>query len=70
MTFGRLLRIGTHRGDPHAVVYVVAESDAEKATEIVRNGEAKAGHEIEDLGRVSAELLVALNLKDGEYTRA
>jgi hypothetical protein len=70
MTFGRLLRIGTRRGDPDAVVYVVAESEPAKAIEILRKGEGQPGHEIEDLGRVTAGLLVALNVKDGEYTKA
>jgi hypothetical protein len=36
MGFGRLLRLGTRRGDPAARVYVVAEQESESAAAILQ----------------------------------
>jgi hypothetical protein len=44
-------------------VYVVAESDPAKATEIIRNNVGGPHVELEDLGRVNASLLKALSLQ-------
>jgi hypothetical protein len=65
--FGRLVRVGTLDA---GTVYVVAESEPAKALEIVRNNVAGPNVEIEDLGRVSANLLKALALQPGQFIRA
>jgi acylphosphatase len=69
MKFGRLIRVGKIRNDPHGEVYVVAEFDAARAVELIRAKLAGPGDEIEDLGRVTDVLLTALNLKEGEFAR-
>jgi hypothetical protein len=70
MGFGRLLRVGTHRGDPAAMVYVVAEPEAEKAAAILKhNLHLPDNTDIEDLGRVTDTLLSTLELKQGDYSK-
>jgi hypothetical protein len=67
MGFGRLIRVGSWRGDPEAAIYVVAEA---KAIDIIKvGGTADDGDDFEDLGRVSDTLLSALSLQPGQFTR-
>jgi hypothetical protein len=51
-----------------AVVYVVAEAEPTKAIEILRLGIVRPLDEFEDLGRVTDQLLAALNLEPGQFT--
>jgi hypothetical protein len=64
--FGRLIRIGNRREGQDAI-YVVAEADPTKAVDIIRRNIAGPNVELEDLGRVSDKLLVAL--ASGQFTR-
>lgn len=66
MPFGRLVRVGSHRGDANAIIYVVAEADSAQALRIVKAKLERFDGEIEDLGRVSGDLLKALALNPGE----
>ena len=50
-------------------IYVVAEADPTKAVDIIRRNVAGPNVELEDLGRVSDKLLVALALQPGQFTR-
>jgi hypothetical protein len=52
-----------------AVIYVVAEPDAAEAIKVLKA--AGLGHEadLEDVGRVTENLLNALALKPGEFAR-
>lgn len=69
MGFGRLVRVGSHRGDTNAVIYVVAEADATQALRIVKTKLERFDGEIEDLGRVSDDLLKALGLNPGQMVK-
>jgi hypothetical protein len=69
MGFGRLIRVTTQRGDPDATVYVVAEPDPAKAMDIIKFGIAGPNTDLEDLGRVTDELLKALALEPGRFSR-
>ena len=66
--FGRLIRIGNRREGQDAI-YVVAEADPTKAVDIIRRNIAGPNVELEDLGRVSDKLLVALALQPGQFPR-
>jgi hypothetical protein len=68
LLFGRLIRIGNRREGQDAI-YVVAEADPTKAVDIIRRNIAGPNVELEDLGRVSDKLLVALALQPGQFTR-
>jgi hypothetical protein len=70
MDYGRLIRAGRYRRDPHAVAYIVAMADAAAAIDLIRNSVTGPGHEIEDIGRVSDALLQALHIRPGEFARA
>jgi hypothetical protein len=63
-----MIRVRSRRGDPGAVVYVVAEAEPTKAIEILRLGIVRPLDEFEDLGRVTDQLLAALNLEPGQFT--
>ena len=67
---GRLIRVGKYRGDAKAVAYIVAISNPSKAVDLIREKAADPADEIQDLGRVSAALLEALDLLPGEFIRA
>lgn len=67
---GRLIRVSKFRGDPHAVVYVVALYNAAEAIELIRAQAAFPGDEVEDLGRVTDTLLSVLKLGTGQFMRA
>lgn len=69
MKFGRLIKVRTHRGDPNATIYVVAEAEAEKAIHILRVSLVRPQDEYEDLGRVTDSLLNALSLQPGQFAR-
>jgi hypothetical protein len=68
MGFGRLVRISNGRGDPNALIYVVAVADPKEALTIVQNKLGRAV-ECEDLGRVTDALLTALGLRPGEMVK-
>lgn len=66
---GRLIRVSKYRNDPEAVVYVVALYDSAKAIALIREQAAAPGDEIEDLGRVTDDLLTVLKLGTGQFMR-
>jgi hypothetical protein len=68
MAFGRMVRVGGRRGTD-AVVYVVAEADSAQALRIVKTKLKQFDGEIEDLGRVSGDLVQALRLKAGDMIK-
>jgi hypothetical protein len=70
MGFGRMIRVRSRRGDPDATVYVVAESDAAKAIDILKAAIVGSFDEYEDLGRVTDQLLSALSLAPGQFIRS
>jgi hypothetical protein len=51
------------------VQYVVAEPDAHLAMEIIRAKVTDDGEHVEDMGRVTEDLIAALNLRSGEFKR-
>jgi hypothetical protein len=65
----RLVRKCAYRGDPHAMIYVVAVADADQAVTIIRNKAANPSDIVQDLGRISGPLVQALNLVQGEFMR-
>ena len=70
MEEGRLIRVGKYRGDTNAIIYIVAVSNPNKAVNLIRDKTANPVDEVQDLGRVSANLLSALKLLPGDYVRA
>jgi hypothetical protein len=68
MEDGRLIRVEKYRGDANAVTYIVAIANPTKAIDLIRK--KVAADDIQDLGRVSAALLKALELSLGEFVRA
>ena len=66
---GRLIRVRAHRGDPNAAIYVVAESEVDKAIQILKAALGELHDEYEDLGRVSDAVLSALSLQPGMFAR-
>jgi hypothetical protein len=70
MAHGRLIRIIKSSGDAAGVTYIVAIADSAAAKALIEARVADPEDGIEDLGRVSAALLAALGLTDGDYTRA
>src|SRR5438876_4385552 len=69
MLYGRMIRVKNRRGDPNAVVYVVAESDLTKAVDILKAAGVDMGDDFEDLGRVTEALLGTLALQEGQFVR-
>ena len=63
---GRLIRV-SKRGDKPAVSYIVNETDKATAMEIVRNSIGSWEDDIQDLGRVSEELLKAMSVEPGKF---
>ena len=57
-------------GDPHGIAYIVAITDPIEAMELIRQKVADTSDGIEDVGRVSDELLKALKLSRGDIVRA
>lgn len=70
MHSGRLIRVSKYRRDPHAVAYIVAVVDPDKAIELIRAKVTTSGDDVEDLGRVSDALLTSLKLETGQFKRA
>jgi hypothetical protein len=68
MGLGRLIRL-SRSGDKPSATYIVCETDAAKAIEIVRDGVVAGSFldDIQDLGRVSEELLKAMSIRPGEF---
>jgi hypothetical protein len=66
MAEGRLIRVSNYRGDPHGKAYVVAEPDKARAANFILSKIANPGDVVEDLGRVSEALLLAMTLAPGE----
>ena len=62
----RLIRVGNRREGAGAV-YVVAEADPVKAMDVIRHNVAGPNVELEDLGRVTDQLLNALALGEGQF---
>jgi hypothetical protein len=69
MFFGRLVRVSRFKGQPDPTIYVVAEEDPDKALAIVKERLANHDFQYEDVGRVSQQLVDALNLKPGEIAK-
>lgn len=67
MSEGRLIRVSKFRGDPQVVGYLVALPDKAQALKIIRDRVAMPEDEIEDLGRVSENLLMAFSLASGTF---
>ena len=65
-----MIRVSSRRGDPGATTYVVAEPDAAKAIDILKAVIVGPVDEYEDLGRVTDQLLRALNLAPGQFIRS
>lgn len=68
-TEGRLVRVSKYRGDPKAVAYVVAVSDKDRASDLIREKVGQPADDIEDLGHVSEQLLMALSLAPDTFAR-
>jgi hypothetical protein len=64
---GRLVRSSRFRGDPKARAYLVAVSDKAAPIDLITVHAAEPGYEIEDLGRVSEELITAMTLPPGKF---
>lgn len=69
MPFGRLIRV-SRLGDPRTAAYIVAVPDPDRAVDLIRKQVAAPDDEIKDFGRVSNELLEALNLMPDQFVRA
>ena len=67
--FGRLLRIRGPQGQPRFVGYIVAIKEADSAAKVIRAHVARPGTEVEDVGRVSGQLLRMLGLSFGQFVR-
>jgi hypothetical protein len=72
MGSGRLIGVRTSSlgGKFVTVGYLVAEQDATKAVDIIKRRIAKPTDEVVALNRVSEELLQALRIEPGEFSRA
>jgi len=70
VSFGRLIRVRMHRSDAQVVSYIVAIADPVEAIALIRAQVTAAGDEIEDMGRVSDNILVAMKLGTGQFMRA
>jgi hypothetical protein len=68
--YGRLIRTSNDREPPKSIAYIVALSDPTDAIELIRSRVADPGDKVEDIGRVSEELLKTLQLDSGDFTRA
>ena len=66
-SFGRLIRVRKASNDSDSVAYIVAVPEATKAIEVITAHVAGDGDAVEDLGRVSEELLRAIGLHPGKY---
>jgi hypothetical protein len=65
---GRLIRVSKNGDKPQSVTYIVCETDAAKAMAIIFNGVGGGVlDDIQDLGRVSEELLKAMSIGPGQF---
>jgi hypothetical protein len=65
---GRLIRKSAYRGSK-TTAYIVAIDDAAAAIDLIKQNVADLGDAIDDLGRVSDGLLLALGLAAGSFVR-
>jgi len=63
-----MVRVG-RRSDVDAVIYVVAEADSAQALRIVKTKLERFDAEVEDLGRVSSDLVRTLQLNPGDIIK-
>ena len=68
MQYGRIVRITYTLRGPY-VTYIVAEENAAKATAMMQ-AQVGANASVECIGRASKELLRAVGLSAGEFTKA
>jgi len=68
--FGRLIRTSSDSNSPDWIAYIVALSNPVDAIELIRSEVANPGDRVEDMGRVSEELVKVLNIKPGDFKRA
>ncbi len=61
-------RLSEGGGDDEAVLYVVGTEDPNEAMRLIRNAIA-IGSKIEDVGRVSRQLLASLRIEPSHFTR-
>jgi len=72
MNYGRVVKIviSSEPGAPlREATYVVAEADSARAVDLVRGAVAGPHQSIEVIGRASEQLLKALALGPGQFTR-
>jgi hypothetical protein len=69
MGYGCLIRTKKHTTDAKGIAYIVAVAEAAEAIAIIRTRVAGSTYEIEDLGRVSEQLLATLAIPPGEFLR-
>jgi hypothetical protein len=70
MAWGTLVRVVKHRADRSGIIsYIVAVPDPAEATDLIRRYCAEPGDAIQNLGRVSEELLQSLQLLPNQYVR-
>jgi hypothetical protein len=71
MGLGNLVRVRTSSsfGGVVTIAYVVSEQDADRAVNIIKSKIAQFTDEVEAISRVSEELLNALGVASGEFTR-
>ena len=70
MGYGRLIRVSKVDGGEKPAAFIVALPTAAEAIELIRRKAANPDDKIEDLGRVSDALLVAMKLEPGTFVRA
>jgi hypothetical protein len=66
MEFGRIIRVTSR--DWKTALYVVAEQDAGKA-ETLLAANVEPGSDLEQVGRASLKLLLAMSLSPGQFKR-
>jgi hypothetical protein len=68
---GNLIRVRTSSlvGEVVTIAYVVYEQDAGRAIDIIKNRVAQRTDDVQAVSRVSEELLDALGVARGEFTR-
>jgi len=64
-----LVRVRALQVERRIVGYVVAVKEADKAVGLVRTSVVDSQSVVEDVGRVSGELLKALGLVNGQFVR-
>jgi len=70
MSNGRLIRVTSNSraaARPPVAAYIVAIQESAKAVDLIRNKVAACDEVVEDLGRVSDELLDTLRIESGKF---